>query len=559
MNRVHPVTKRYGAPPPREWESGIRPVSGRFRHARPRARSRQTAPVGAGLALVLGSVLLVACSPAVATPEQRTTTALDSASDELSTLVAGFAPEGCTDASLPVTVEEQRLTAVLPDEADPSQPADRAIARTMVEGAGFGKFTAAFADEVCAQGSLADAQTAVEGLGTLLWQDAVDRAQSTDGVTGDLPASDDRPLYWTRLEAMSVLHQWSPDFALSTTERVLLVDAFDRAARGMRDVDLPAGDQVVGVLVSGFDPFTLDGGATGSAAGTTGNQIRHGNPSGATALAIDGTTTTAPDGTTVRYEAYTLPVNYPEFERGYLDDTVGPLMEAGDGRLDASITLSQAGGSQFALEQWNGRYHGDVAGNDNFAPCPPKGLTGAPQLAKDNPGCNTQVLGRWGGGDTVVDPPQWTASTLPIEQMIATRTGSDVPRPPGDTWEDESVAFGVLWNTNYRYFPSCDSSEERETSQREDAYPPAVEPTPPPQDSCARSGGGGTYLSNESAYRNTLLRDRAGLDIPAGHIHTPDMQNFHTEFAVTDATFEAWRGAIVAQTRELIAVVGTHS
>jgi hypothetical protein len=508
---------------------------------------------------VLGSVLLAGCSPAVATPEQRSTTALNPASDELSTIVAGFAPEGCADASLPVTVEEERLTAVLPNDADPSQPADRTFARTMVVGAGFDEFTAAFAREVCGQGSLADAKTVVEGRGTQLWQDAVARAQSTEGVTGDLPASDDRPLYWTRLEAMSVLHQWSPDFALSPTERALLVDTFDRAARGMRDIDLPPGDQMTRVLVSGFDPFTLDGGTTGSAAGTAGNQIRHGNPSGATALAIDGTTTPAPDGTTVRYEAYTLPVNYPEFERGYLDDTVGHLMETGDARLDASITVSQAGGSQFALEQWNGRYHGDVAGNDNFAPCPPHGLTGAPQLAKDNPGCNTQVQERWGGGDTLTDPPQWTASTLPIEQMIAARTGSNVPRPPGDTWEDESVAFGVLWNTDYRYFPRCDSGEEKEAFQHEEAYPPSLEPTPPPQDSCARSGGGGTYLSNESAYRNTLLRDRAGLDIPAGHIHTPDMQNFHTEFAVTDATFEAWRDAIVAQTRELITVVGAHS
>ena len=538
----------------------MRPMSGRSRHVQPGARSRQTTPVAAGLALMLGSGLLVGCSPAIPTPEERSTTALDPASDELSTIIAGFAPEGCVDASLPVTVEEERLTAFLPNEADPSQPADRTFARTMVEGAGFGEFTAALAEEVCGQRSFADAKAVVERLGTLLWRDAVARAQSADGVTaGDLPASDDRPLYWTRLEAMSVLHQWSPDFALSTEERALLVDAFDRSARGMHDVDLPAGDQVTRVLVSGFDPFTLDGGATGSAQGTAGNYLRHGNPSGAIALAVDGTTTTAPDGTTVRYEAYTLPVNYPEFERGYLEDTVGPLMEPGDHRLDASITLSQAGGSQFALEQWNGRYRGDIAGNDDFAPCPPAGLTGAPQLAKDNPGCNAQVPARWGGGDTLTDPPQWTASTLPIEQMIAARTGSDVPRPPGDTWEDESVAFGVVWNTNYTYFPRCDFGEVEDAFQREVTYPPALDPTPPPQDSCARSGGGGSYLSNESAYRNTLLRDRSGLDIPAGHIHTPDMQQFDTEFAMTDGTFEAWRDAIVAQARELIAVVAAHS
>ncbi|WP_255491682.1 hypothetical protein [Actinotalea sp. JY-7876] len=504
-------------------------------------------------------MLLVGCSPAELTAEERSTTALHPASDEIGAIVAGFAPEGCTDASLPVTVEEERLAAVLPDQADPSRPADRTFARAMVEGAGFGEFTAAFADEVCGQQSLAGATTVVERLGTALWRDAVARAQSTDGVTGELPASDDRPLYWTRLEAMAVLHQWSPDVALATGERASLVEAFDRASRGMGDIDLPAGDQVTRVLVSGFDPFSLDGGTTGRARGTVGNQIRHGNPSGATALAIDGTTTTAPDGTTVHYEAVTLPVNYAEFERGYLEDAVGPLLEPGDARVDASITMSQGGGSAFALEQWNGRYHGDIAGNDDVAPCPPTGLTGAPQLAKDNPGCNIQVPERWGGGESLTDPPQWTASTLPIEQMIAARTGADVPRPPGDTWEDESVAFGVLWNTSFTYFPRCDSRDLEDVFQREDAYPPAVEPTPPPEDSCARSGGGGAYLSNESGYRNTLLRDRAGLDIPAGHIHTPDMQHFDTEFAVTDATFEAWRDAVVAQARELVAVVGAHS
>jgi hypothetical protein len=533
--------------------------SGRSAHPRPRAGSRATAPVVAGLALLIGSGLLVGCTPAVASTEERITTALDSASDELSAIVAEFAGNDCVDASLPVTVEEERVTAFLPDADDPSRAADHTFARTMVEGAGFGQFIAAFAAEVCEKGSLADAVAVVERLGSELWQDAVARAQSTGEVSGELPASDDRPLYWTRLEAMAVLHQWSPSFALSTVERAALVDAFDRAARGMLDIDLPAGDQVTRVLVSGFDPFSLDGGATGDAAGTVGNQIRHGNPSGALALALDGTTTIAPDGSTVHYEAYTLPVNYPEFERGYLEDTVGPLLEAGDARLDASITMSQAGGSFFALEQWNGRYHGDVAGNDGFAPCPPAGLTGTPQLAKDNAGCNAQVPERWGGGDSLTDPPQWTASSLPIEQMIAARTGADVPRPPGDDWQDESVAFGVLWNTNYTSFPDCGSADLEDAWQREDAYPPAVEPTPPPEDSCARSGGGGAYLSNESGYRNALLRDRAGLDIAAGHIHTPDMQHFATEFAVTDATFEAWRDAIVAQARQLIAVVGAHS
>jgi len=86
---------------------------------------------------------------------------------------------------------------------------------------------------------------------------------------------------------------------------------------------------------------------------------------------------------------------------------------------------------------------------------------------------------------------------------------------------------------------------------------------------CAQSGGGGSYLSNESAYRNTLLRDTFRIDIPAGHIHVPVMTNFFTgnpasgggtrdDNAMTDARFEAYRTAIVAQTRNLLKVVGNN-
>ena len=74
---------------------------------------------------------------------------------------------------------------------------------------------------------------------------------------------------------------------------------------------LPRGKGVKRVIMSGFDPYTLDGGTTGRAPGTVGNNIRHGNPSGATALALDGTTYRTKDGRIAHIEAYTLPVNYP--------------------------------------------------------------------------------------------------------------------------------------------------------------------------------------------------------------------------------------------------------
>lgn len=466
----------------------------------------------------------------------------------------------CLDPTVELSVEEARLDATLPRNDDPSKAQHRSFARQLIDGAGFRRFGPSLVRRLCHTGGLGAAQRLVEHRASWLWRRAVRRAQSTGPVAGSLPASDDRPLYWARLQATAALRQWDPGFALSGDQRDALITSFDKASRGMLDIDFPAGNRVKRVIVSGFDPYTLDGGEQGSAPGSVGNNIRHGNPSGAAALALDGTAFRAPNGTRQVIEAYNLPVNYTEFAAGYLEDTVGPQLTAGPRRrVDASVTVSQAGPDQFNLEQWNGRYHGPYPGNDYSQPCP--AIDDVPQLAIDNHGCNTKVVPRWGGpaGFDLFDPPQWTTSSLPIGAMIRARTGADVPRPPGDTWPDESEAFGVVWHTNYTEFPDC-SSTERVT--RNDppptVYPPPTAPVPPDPGSCAYSGGGGNYLSNESAYRNTLLRDRLGLDIPAGHIHTPNMQHFDEGnlFEPSDDTFDAWRRAIVAQTANLVHVVG---
>lgn len=464
----------------------------------------------------------------------------------------------CLDTGVALSVEESRLVFTLPDNANPAVLQSKPFAQQMIEGAGFQGVTPRLVRQLCAARSLSAAREIVARDAGRLWDAAVDRAQRRGPVRGTLPYSDDRPLYWTRVQAMAAIRQWVPEFPLFSGQRLELIEKFDRVSRGMSDIDLPAGAGVKRVIVSGFDPYTLDGGPAGTAPGAAGNNIRHGNPSGATALSLDGTRHRTADGTIARIEAYTLPVSYPEFRRGYLEDTVGPFMLPGPRQVDASITVSQAVDSVFWLEQWNARYHGVSLGNDRFRPCPQ--IDGVPQLAVNNPECNIMVPDRWGGPPTfdLRNPPQWTSATLPVGPMIAARTGAGVPRPPGDTWPDESVAFGVIWHTNYTQFPDC-ASPARETRNNPPPveYPPPTPPIPPDPASCSYSGGGGNYLSNESAYRNTLLRDRMGLSIPAGHIHTPDMQHFETEYGVSDATFDAWRLAIAQQTRNLVLVVAS--
>jgi hypothetical protein len=90
---------------------------------------------------------------------------------------------------------------------------------------------------------------------------------------------------------------------------------------------------------------------------------------------------------------------------------------------------------------------------------------------------------------------------------------------------------------------------------------PVTRPDGPTPGSTARAGGGGNYLSNEIAYRATLLRDRLGLrgSLPGGHVHTPVLQfgTGNTDPAtgtVTDAQFVQNRLDIIAQVRSILTV-----
>jgi hypothetical protein len=140
----------------------------------------------------------------------------------------------------------------------------------------------------------------------------------------------------------------------------------------------------------------------------------------------------------------------------------------------------------------------------------------------------------------VADPasqPQWTTTTLPYEAITAADTGR----------------FPVYDNTGVTEIPAGGTE-------------PVVRPQGPTPGSTARAGGGGDYLSNEIAYRATLLRDRLGLHgtLPGGHVHTPVLQfgAGNTDPAagtVTDPAFVRNRLDIVAQVRSIVAVAVSAS
>ncbi|MFJ3191658.1 pyroglutamyl peptidase [Streptomyces griseoviridis] len=396
-------------------------------------------------------------------------------------LLAGVcAPVGSASAAPAApspTVEERRL--------------DLAVPREILERSGFDGVAPRFARELAHARSYAQARRAAVREGSALWRRAVDRAQGRGPAGGDLSRDDDRPLYWARLAMTREARTWEPEFGLEEARRAALIEVVERTSRGQTDVRLPAQKGLRRVLVTGFDPFTLD------------RDIRISNPSGATALALDGTVIRTPRGP-ARVETVVFPVRWRDFADGTVERALRPYLRT----ADLFTTVSQGRVGRFDVERTNGAWRGGFPDNDTV------GSTGTVP---------------------VTDPasqPQWTTTTLPYRAITAAVTGR----------------FPVYDNTTVTEVPAGGTE-------------PVVRPDGPTPGSAARAGGGGDYLSNEVAYRATLLRDRLGLrdTLPGGHVHTPVLQfgAGNTDPAtgtVSDPEFVRNRLDIIAQLRAILAV-----
>ncbi|MGW2489151.1 pyroglutamyl peptidase [Streptomyces sp. NPDC001606] len=374
------------------------------------------------------------------------------------------------------TVEEQRL--------------DRAVPQEILRRSGFDTVAEEFAGELGRARSYAEARRVVVRAGSALWRRAVARAQGRGPAGGDLDRADDRPLYWARLGMTRALRLWEPGFGLDDGRRAALLDRLERTSRGQDDIRYPGDPRLRRVLLTGFDPFTLD------------RDIRISNPSGATALALDGTVIETADGP-ARVETALFPVRWQDFTDGTVERTLRPYLP----RVDLFTTVSQGRVGRFDIERTNGAWRGGFPDNDGIG--------------------RTETV-------PVADPagrPQWTTTTLPYRAITSAHTGR----------------FPVYDHTEVTEIPAGSTE-------------PVVRPDGPTPGSTARAGGGGDYLSNEIAYRATLLRDRLGLHgtLPGGHVHTPVLQfgagNTDPAGAVTDPEFERNRADIVEQVRSIVRV-----
>ncbi|WP_017617983.1 C15 family peptidase [Nocardiopsis gilva] len=319
----------------------------------------------------------------------------------------------------------------------------------------------------------------------------------SEAVRKDGTIIDDRPLYWARLTLSTRLHAWRPEFPVDDRDRAALLTRLEHASRGHDDLVFPPGDRKLRIIVTGFDPFGFD------------TDIRVSNPSGVAALSLHDATFEVADHTAVVRTAL-FPVRWRDLTDGMVERVLLPHYTADPGSsaaADAVITVSQGREGRFDLEAHNGAWRGGRADNEG------RTAPGLIPLGAEAPRMDPQ--------------PQWSPSSLPRQAIVARAAGG----------------FPVYDNTEVIEIPA-DAGSEGEPVRRPNGPPPA---------SAAREGAGGDYVSNEIAYRNTVLRDATGRSIPAGHVHTPVLSLGSTDPGLlTDPAFERDRAEIVEQLRTIV-------
>jgi pyrrolidone-carboxylate peptidase len=388
--------------------------------------------------------------------------------------VPAAAASGCFDPATPLTVEEQRLTASLPAGGP-------AVGPELVRLAGLDPLVAEVKHDLCAARTPRRAERVVTQAGDRLWRTAVDRAQGRRPDLGTLDRFDDRPLYWARLQLSSAIRQWTP---ASSSQRSSLLTAFDRGSRGLDDVRFPLG-KTRRVMVSGFDPFQLDGAG-----------ITISNPAGASALQLDGRVLDTPAGPAV-VQAVSFPVVWGYFDQGIVEAAYGTALRDRARRPDVVLTISQGRPGRFDVERWAGAWRGGFPDNNNVS------VTGGVPPAAGWPQPDVQFI----------------ETTLPYARML-----------------EVTGAYPVNFNQAFCVWPDSSHPGTGTPVCRSDAPAPGE---------IAASGGGGNYLSNESMYRTNRVRLGLGLtSVAGGHLHTPVLGQ---PTGLTDPDFEARRRAIAAE------------
>src|SRR5690625_5221614 len=96
------------------------------------------------------------------------------------------------------------------------------------------------------------------------------------------------------------IRQWDPDFDLTEDDRQDLLKKLEYTSRGLTTINFPEDKEIKKILVSGFDPYQLQ------------DEVRRSNPSGASALQLDGLQIETDNGLAV-IQAVNFPVRWQDF------------------------------------------------------------------------------------------------------------------------------------------------------------------------------------------------------------------------------------------------------
>lgn len=277
-----------------------------------------------------------------------------------------------------------------------------------------------------------------------LWRAAVSDVQN--GL------DDDRPLYWGRLALRRSVYR------SALREKDSLLRSIEHYSRGMGDLRL--GDDVLNVLITGFDPFHLE------------TRLDQSNPSGLAALALNGSEFGSGGGR-ARVCASIFPVRFEDFDDGIVERFFQQILAE---REPAMVVTLSMGRDAFDLERFPGRRR-SAQDPDNH-----NVLTGASPDKPLPPGKTGSHL----------EGPEFLEFSLPVHAMRA----ADGHWPVRDNRWVTTIERG-----------------EFEAGSLADL-----------QSQLAVRGSGGGYLSNEIAYRSRLLHGQLGCSCPIGHVHTPAIQ-----------------------------------
>lgn len=333
---------------------------------------------------------------------------------------------------------------------------------------------------------------------------------------------DDRPLYWTRLQAIGAIRAFGKPTGANANDVKEYVKKFEYASRGLDANGSVIFDNVPAnvrkVIVTGFDPFGLLGNS-----GT-----RRSNPSGIIAQYFNKKTLVFTDEGAAHIRTAIIPVRYEDFN----DNLIENAITASFGLLSMILSTSQNGDENFYdIERYAASNRVDYTDNNLVT------------------GHHIQPI-------PIPAGPQYLESTLPYDVVIT--TSEEITAPVGNApfvIDQSFKSVGSLGNTlerrdpfaQPRNTPNSNTFHPEPLLNDNDGHVKITDTTLLPTGDSVE-GSGSNYLSNEIFYRVALKRFRlnpnTGLPgIPTGHLHVPST-NFSPEIGLGARLITGMTGAL---------------